>query len=45
VNPQPEQARQIDFDKDIDEILREIENDPELKIDEEEINRMKQCRI
>ena len=28
---------QIDFDKDIDEILREIENDPDLKIDEEEI--------
>ncbi len=31
---------QIDFDKDIDEILREIENDPELKIDEAEINRI-----
>ncbi len=31
---------QIDFDKDIDEILREIENDPELKIDETEINRI-----
>lgn len=31
---------QIDFDKDIDEILREIENDPELKIDEEEIERI-----
>jgi hypothetical protein len=30
----------IDFDKDIDEILREIENDPELKIDEEEIERI-----
>ncbi len=28
---------QIDFDKDIDEILREIENDPDLKIDEDEI--------
>jgi His-Xaa-Ser system protein HxsD len=28
---------QIDFDKDIDEILKEIENDPELKIDEQEI--------
>ena len=27
----------IDFDKDIDDILKEIENDPELKIDEEEI--------
>lgn len=33
-------ANQIDFDKDIDEILREIENDPELKIDEEEIERI-----
>lgn len=33
-------SNQIDFDKDIDEILREIENDPELKIDEEEINRI-----
>lgn len=31
---------QIDFDKDIDEILAEIENDPELKIDEEEIERI-----
>lgn len=28
---------QIDFDKDIDEILKEIENDPDLKIDEDEI--------
>lgn len=28
---------EIDFDKDIDEILKEIENDPELKIDEWEI--------
>ncbi len=32
--------KQIDFDKDIDEILREIENDPDLKIDEAEINRI-----
>ena len=31
---------QINFDKDIDEILREIENDPDLKIDEEEISRI-----
>lgn len=31
---------QIDFDKDIDEILKEIENDPELQIDEEEIERI-----
>ncbi|MDD3302424.1 MAG: His-Xaa-Ser system protein HxsD [Candidatus Gracilibacteria bacterium] len=31
---------QIDFDKDIDEILKEIENDPDLKIDEEEIERI-----
>lgn len=30
----------IDFDKDIDEILREIENDPDLKIDEAEIDRI-----
>lgn len=30
----------IDFDKDIDEILREIENDPDLKIDQEEIDRI-----
>lgn len=30
----------IDFDKDIEEILKEIENDPDLKIDEEEINRI-----
>lgn len=28
---------QIDFDKDIDDILAEIENDPDLKINEEEI--------
>jgi len=33
-------SSQIDFDKDIDEILKEIENDPDLKIDEEEINRI-----
>ena len=32
--------KEIDFDKDIDEILKEIENDPELKIDEEEIERI-----
>ncbi len=31
---------QIDFDKDIDEILKEIENDPDLKIDEKEIERI-----
>lgn len=31
---------QIDFDKDIDEILKDIESDPELKIDEEEIQRI-----
>ncbi len=30
----------VNFDKDIDEILEEIENDPELKIDEEEIDKM-----
>jgi His-Xaa-Ser system protein HxsD len=33
-------VNQIDFDKDIDEILREIENDPDLKIDEEEIEKI-----
>ena len=32
-----QEGNQIDFDKDIDDILKEIENDPELKIDEEEI--------
>lgn len=31
------QKNEVDFDKDIDEILKEIENDPDLKIDEEEI--------
>jgi His-Xaa-Ser system protein HxsD len=35
-----EEQNQIDFDKDIDEILKEIENDPELKIDEEEIEKI-----
>ena len=35
-----QENNQIDFDKDIDEILREIENDPELKIDEEEIEKI-----
>lgn len=34
------EKNQIDFDKDIDEILREIENDPDLKIDEAEISRI-----
>lgn len=34
------QLDEIDFDKDIDEILKEIENDPDLKIDEEEIERI-----
>lgn len=40
IDPETLPKGQIDFDKDIDEILREIENDPELKIDEEEINRI-----
>jgi len=35
-----QQQNQIDFDKDIDEILKEIENDPDLKIDEEEIEKI-----
>ncbi len=39
-NNNNKEQNQIDFDKDIDEILREIENDPELKIDEEEIERI-----
>ena len=30
-------SNQVDFDKDIDDILSEIENDPDLKIDEKEI--------
>jgi hypothetical protein len=30
-------SNQVDFDKDIDDILAEIENDPDLKIDEAEI--------
>jgi His-Xaa-Ser system protein HxsD len=32
-----QEQNEIDFDKDIDDILSEIENDPELKIDESEI--------
>lgn len=35
-----EENNEIDFDKDIDDILKEIENDPELKIDEEEIDKI-----
>jgi len=35
-----QENNQIDFDKDIDDILKEIENDPELKIDEEEIEKI-----
>ena len=31
---------QIDFDKDIDQILKDLENDPDLKIDEEEIEEL-----
>jgi len=31
---------QVDFDKDINEILKEIENDPELKVDEDEIEKI-----
>lgn len=37
---QQQEKNQIDFDKDIDEILKEIENDPELKIDDGEIDRI-----
>ncbi len=32
-----QESNQIDFDKDIDDILKEIESDPDLKIDENEI--------
>jgi len=39
-NQKNQENNQIDFDKDIDEILKEIENDPELKIDEEEIEKI-----
>ncbi len=39
-NNNNQEQNQIDFDKDIDEILKEIENDPELKIDEEEIEKI-----
>jgi hypothetical protein len=35
-----QEQNQIDFDKDIDEILKEIENDPDLKIDEDEIEKI-----
>ncbi len=35
-----QKQNQIDFDKDIDEILKEIENDPDLKIDEAEIEKI-----
>lgn len=34
------QNSQGEFDKDIDEILKELENDPEIRIDEDEINRI-----
>lgn len=40
LDTQNQTNNQIDFDKDIDEILKEIENDPELKIDEEEIEKI-----
>lgn len=35
-----QEQNQIDFDKDIDDILAEIENDPDLKIDEGEIEKI-----
>jgi CBS-domain-containing membrane protein len=34
------QTEEINFDKDIDEIIKEIENDPDLQIDEDEIQQM-----
>lgn len=36
------QQNEIDFDKDIDDILKEIENDPDLQIDEWEIDKILQ---
>jgi len=33
-------SAEIDFDKDIDAIIKEIENDPDLQVDEEEIQQM-----
>ena len=39
--PQSNQEQNtVDFDKDIDQILKEIENDPELKIDEAEFEKI-----
>ena len=40
IEPEVEQQSEINFDKDIDEILKDIENDPALQIDEEEIKRI-----
>lgn len=37
IDTESHQQDVIDFDKDIDEILSEIENDPDLQIDEDEI--------
>ena len=34
------QESQLDFDKDIDDIIRDIENDPDLQIDEKEIQQI-----
>lgn len=36
------EQNQIDFDKDIDDILKEIESDPDLQIDEDEIAKILQ---
>lgn len=35
-----QQKNEIDFNKDIDDILKEIENDPDLKIDQAEIEKI-----
>lgn len=40
VSHDPDNQKEIDFDKDIDEIIKEIENDPDLQIDEQEIQQM-----
>lgn len=40
ITTEVEKKWQIDFDRDIDDILKDIENDPDLKIDEDEIQRI-----
>lgn len=40
LDTQAPQKNEINFDNDIDDILKEIENDPDLKIDENEIEKI-----